>query len=284
MAGQGTQDHAIAQMSMDFFAARNRINALDEQNWKAAEELLFLRNQNTGTSLDRSLVKEYPADISKADVGYRRCNLLHSDNSDVATTNDNLYMDLMKYPPEKFEDVRARTLAYMRVEDDMAFRRKQSSHNKSRSFKKLDFKTRSTSKVEPSKQISNWPPKNEKVDAIKDKSKWCDFHGNNGHVTDDYIALRQELDCAIKAIGIDKSEIVRRSIVLIGFNGDMANTIGEITLLVYAKEINKQTKFNVIDCSSSYNVIMGRPWIHDMKVVPSMYHQTIKFPTSFGRP
>ena len=29
-------------------------------------------------------------------------------------------------------------------------------------------------------------------------------------------------------------------------------------------------------------MILGRPWIHDMKAVPSTYHQTVKFPTPWG--
>ncbi|KAJ9561324.1 hypothetical protein OSB04_006484 [Centaurea solstitialis] len=66
-------------------------------------------------------------------------------------------------------------------------------------------------------------------------------------------------------MGIDRSNIVRRTTTLIGFNGDMTITLGEITLPVFAKGINKQTKFNVIDCQSAYNAILGRPWIHDMK-------------------
>ena len=47
-------------------------------------------------------------------------------------------------------------------------------------------------------------------------------------------------------------------------------TIGEVVLPVYAKGINKQTKLNVIDCSSVY------------KEVLSMFHQTMKFPTPWG--
>ncbi|KAJ9544336.1 hypothetical protein OSB04_024043 [Centaurea solstitialis] len=78
-------------------------------------------------------------------------------------------------------------------------------------------------------------------------------------------------------MGIERSEIVRRSTTLIGFNGDPKNTIGEIILLVFAKGINKQTKFNVIDYQSAYNVILGRPWIHEMKAVPSTYHQRSNF-------
>ncbi|RRC79861.1 retroviral-like aspartic protease [Escherichia coli] len=86
----------------------------------------------------------------------------------------------------------------------------------------------------------------------------------------------------LKVMGIERSEIVRRSTTLIGFNGDSMNTLGEIILPVFAKGINKQTKFNVIDCQSAYNVILGRPWIHEMKAIPSTYHQKIKFPSPWG--
>ena len=41
-------------------------------------------------------------------------------------------------------------------------------------------------------------------------------------------------------------------------------------------------KFCVIDSLSCCNVILGRPWIHEMKVVPSTYHQCVKLPTPLG--
>lgn len=31
-----------------------------------------------------------------------------------------------------------------------------------------------------------------------------------------------------------------------------------------------------------YNVILGRPWIQDMKVILSTYHQLLNFPTPVG--
>jgi len=38
----------------------------------------------------------------------------------------------------------------------------------------------------------------------------------------------------------------------------------------------------VIDADMAYNIILGRPWIHDMDVVPSILHQVIKFPSQWG--
>ena len=64
-----------------------------------------------------------------------------------------LYTDLTKYPPENIDDIRARTLAYMRIEDND--RRKHSNDKRSLSVMKLDFKTKGTTKSETTRQISN---------------------------------------------------------------------------------------------------------------------------------
>ncbi|XP_021857261.2 uncharacterized protein [Spinacia oleracea] len=87
---------------------------------------------------------------------------------------------------------------------------------------------------------------------------------------------------ALQEMGLEEKNIVRRSTVLVGFSGESLRTVGEISLPTYAEGVNVMTKFNVVDCSSTYNVILGRPWIHKMKAVPSTYHQSIKFPTKWG--
>ncbi|XP_030478239.1 uncharacterized protein LOC115695304 [Cannabis sativa] len=87
---------------------------------------------------------------------------------------------------------------------------------------------------------------------------------------------------ALRDMKVDESTITRKSTVLIRFSGEQKHSIGEVNLHVWAKGVNLQTKFIVVDCPSSYNAILGRPWIHEMKAVPSTYHQVIKFPTPWG--
>ncbi|XP_056691747.1 uncharacterized protein [Spinacia oleracea] len=87
---------------------------------------------------------------------------------------------------------------------------------------------------------------------------------------------------ALQEMGLDEKSIIRRSTVIVGFSGESLRTVGEISLPTYAEGVNVMTKFNVVDCPSAYNVILGRPWIHKMKAVPSTYHQSIKFPTKWG--
>ncbi|XP_038718291.1 uncharacterized protein LOC120011280 [Tripterygium wilfordii] len=86
----------------------------------------------------------------------------------------------------------------------------------------------------------------------------------------------------LKKMNIDENRVVRRSTILIGFGGEQKFTEGEIALPVYAGGVNCQTKFLVLDCHSPFNIILGRPWIHEMKAVPSTYHQVVKFPTAAG--
>jgi len=39
-----------------------------------------------------------------------------------------------------------------------------------------------------------------------------------------------------------------------------------------------ETRCQVLDIELPYNIILGHPWIHAMKAVPSTYHQSLKFP------
>ena len=82
--------------------------------------------------------------------------------------------------------------------------------------------------------------------------------------------------------GLDESAVTCKISPLIGFSGEVKQTAGEVTLPVYAEGINMSTKFLVVDSQSAYNMILGRPWIHDMGAVPSTLHQMVKFPTPWG--
>ena len=62
--------------------------------------------------------------------------------------------------------------------------------------------------------------------------------------------------------------------------------VGTISLLVvvgaYPRQITKDVNFLVVDCSSFYNTIIGRPTLNSWKVVTSTYHLSVKFPTEHG--
>ena len=74
--------------------------------------------------------------------------------------------------------------------------------------------------------------------------------------------------------------------LLIGFGGMKVQPVGTVTLPVvvgsYPQQITKSVNFLVVDCSSSYNAIIGRPTLNSWKAVTSTYHLSIKFPTEYG--
>ncbi|XP_009614731.2 uncharacterized protein [Nicotiana tomentosiformis] len=55
----------------------------------------------------------------------------------------------------------------------------------------------------------------------------------------------------------------------------------EILLPINAEGVMKTTLFEVVDSDMGYNIILGRPWLHEMKAVPSTYHQLLKFPSPY---
>ncbi|XP_010451522.1 PREDICTED: uncharacterized protein LOC104733657 [Camelina sativa] len=84
---------------------------------------------------------------------------------------------------------------------------------------------------------------------------------------------------------LDKMEVNNREIKpsirpLTGFDGNYMMTSGIIKLPIYVSGVPSWHKFVVVDKPAVYNIILGSPWIHNMKAVPSTYHQCVKFPLS----
>ena len=85
---------------------------------------------------------------------------------------------------------------------------------------------------------------------------------------------------------IDRERLVSTNAPLIGFGGTKVYPLGTVMLLVtvsdYPQQISKDVTFLVVNCSSAYNAILGRPTLNLWKAVTSTYHLMIKFPTEYG--
>jgi len=58
--------------------------------------------------------------------------------------------------------------------------------------------------------------------------------------------------------------------------------IGSVILKVQVGPIAMHQEFVVMPQRSSYNAILGRPWIHELKARPSTYDQAVRFPVPGG--
>ncbi|XP_074298457.1 uncharacterized protein LOC141629338 [Silene latifolia] len=72
----------------------------------------------------------------------------------------------------------------------------------------------------------------------------------------------------VKIMGFNKENLVRKSVPLVGFSGETAHSLGEITIPTYIKGVNKLVRYLVIEGPTTYNFILGRPWLHQMKAIP----------------
>ncbi|XP_019261952.1 PREDICTED: uncharacterized protein LOC109239814 [Nicotiana attenuata] len=76
--------------------------------------------------------------------------------------------------------------------------------------------------------------------------------------------------------------IIPATKLLAEFNLASVTTRGEILLPTNDEGVTKMTPFEVVDGDMGYNIILGRPWLHEMRAVPSTYHQLLKFPMREG--
>jgi hypothetical protein len=53
--------------------------------------------------------------------------------------------------------------------------------------------------------------------------------------------------------------------------------LGSIEQKMEFDELNTTSLFHVIDVDTSYNALLGRPWMHVNRVLPSTLHQCFKF-------
>lgn len=71
----------------------------------------------------------------------------------------------------------------------------------------------------------------------------------------------------------------------LGYSENAVDPKKKITIKAYDESersskgiVEKDTLCQVLDLNLSYNILLGRPWIHKMQAVPSTYHQCVKFP------
>ena len=71
--------------------------------------------------------------------------------------------------------------------------------------------------------------------------------------------------------------LLQSRLMIQGFNRDGQRALGKVRLELFIDDMESNTLFHVIDAKTTYNMLLGRPWIHQNGVVSSTLHQCFKY-------
>ncbi|XP_074351431.1 uncharacterized protein LOC141690538 [Apium graveolens] len=89
-----------------------------------------------------------------------------------------------------------------------------------------------------------------------------------------------------KKLGFPDSDMYFKDAHVYGFTGEAVRVMGSVRLPVTLGEgalsVTQMIDFKVLDQDSAHNVLVGRPWLRVFRVITSIHHLMIKFPTPNG--
>ncbi|GKV46449.1 hypothetical protein SLEP1_g53433 [Rubroshorea leprosula] len=155
--------------------------------------------------------------------------------------------------------------------------------------------------------------------ASRDHTRYCDFHQDHGHTTEQCNSLRSELKSlaqkgmlneyiqrveqprfvreqgsapdimyfhCFESIGLDPTLLQRYDGPIYGFNNQPVQVERVLTLHVAFGSgrtyVTPSVRFLVVKMPSSFNVVISRPTLTEIQVVVSQSHLCMKFPTLMG--
>ncbi|KAH0773265.1 hypothetical protein KY290_010402 [Solanum tuberosum] len=81
----------------------------------------------------------------------------------------------------------------------------------------------------------------------------------------------------LKELGITTGELSESRLLIQGFNQGGQRSIGSIKLEIHMEDLRSSAWMHVIDAKTSYNILLGRPWVHENRIVSSSYYQCLKY-------
>ena len=78
------------------------------------------------------------------------------------------------------------------------------------------------------------------------------------------------------ALGILRERIILEPLQVAGIGALQQSTLGHVSFDLKIGPIRAPTLMHVMEGSTSYHIILGRPWLKAYKAVASIYHQCIK--------
>ncbi|XP_022131653.1 uncharacterized protein LOC111004780 [Momordica charantia] len=81
----------------------------------------------------------------------------------------------------------------------------------------------------------------------------------------------------LEKLPVDMSHMRPSTVIVRAFDGACSTVVRDIEILIQIGPCTFDITFQVMDITSAYSFLLGRPWIHSTGAVPSTLHQKIKF-------
>ncbi|KAL0287171.1 UNVERIFIED_CONTAM: hypothetical protein Sangu_2704100 [Sesamum angustifolium] len=81
----------------------------------------------------------------------------------------------------------------------------------------------------------------------------------------------------MKELEVPIDELSNTRLMIQGFNQGGQRAVGIIRIQLTMEDMVLSALFHVIDAKTSYNKLLGHPWLHENAVVPSTWHQCFKY-------
>ena len=78
-------------------------------------------------------------------------------------------------------------------------------------------------------------------------------------------------------LGIPTHQLSATQTTIYDFNANGTRPMGKIKLKCQIRDLRSEMTCYIIDADTSYNLLLGRPWIHRNSIVPSTLHQVMKY-------
>ncbi|CAL5426627.1 unnamed protein product [Camellia sinensis] len=84
------------------------------------------------------------------------------------------------------------------------------------------------------------------------------------------------------AIGLKLVNFVPTAQVIRAYDNTSREVMGTVQIKVQASSAQQDIEFHVLDVLTTFNLLHGQPWLHQMKVVSFTLHQMLKYPHGKG--
>ena len=83
-------------------------------------------------------------------------------------------------------------------------------------------------------------------------------------------------------IGLTRGQLAPSSLTVRAYDESSRGVIGTFEAECQLGPVSSSVLFHVLEITTSYNLLLGRAWMHPLGIVPSMVHQKLKLPWKGG--